>query len=84
MTAPSSDSDATRYVSTVLTLYLGLPETPLRPSPKIAGVPTSSMIAMCPCLSSSQLSCWLLCVAYSGQLTYHPCLPFDPWPTFNP
>jgi hypothetical protein len=32
MTAPSSDSDATRYVSTVLTLYLGLPETPLRPS----------------------------------------------------
>ncbi len=32
MTAPPSDSDATRYVSTVLTLYLGLPETPLRPS----------------------------------------------------
>jgi hypothetical protein len=32
MTAPSSDSHATRYVSTVLTLYLGLPETPLRPS----------------------------------------------------
>jgi hypothetical protein len=32
MTAPSSDSDATRYASTVLTLYLGLPETPLRPS----------------------------------------------------
>ncbi|MGA8439248.1 MAG: ATP-binding protein, partial [Candidatus Sulfotelmatobacter sp.] len=25
-----------------------------------------------------------LFVAYSGQLTYHPCLPFDPWPTFNP
>ena len=32
MSAPSTDSDATRYVSTVLTLYLGLPETPLRPS----------------------------------------------------
>lgn len=32
MSAPPSDSDATRYVSTVLTLYLGLPETPLRPS----------------------------------------------------
>jgi hypothetical protein len=32
MTAPPSDSDATRYVSAVLTLYLGLPETPLRPS----------------------------------------------------
>jgi hypothetical protein len=32
MTAPPTDSDATRYVSTVLTLYLGLPETPLRPS----------------------------------------------------
>src|SRR5713101_8579090 len=32
MTAPPSDSDATRYVSTVLTLYLGLPETPLHPS----------------------------------------------------
>ena len=30
MTAPSSDS--ARYASTVLTLYLGLPETPLRPS----------------------------------------------------
>jgi hypothetical protein len=32
MITPPSDSDATRYVSTVLTLYLGLPETPLRPS----------------------------------------------------
>ena len=32
MSAPSIDSDVTRYVSTVLTLYLGLPETPLRPS----------------------------------------------------
>jgi hypothetical protein len=32
MSAPSTDSDVTRYVSTVLTLYLGLPETPLRPS----------------------------------------------------
>jgi hypothetical protein len=32
MSAPPSDSDATRYVATVLTLYLGLPETPLRPS----------------------------------------------------
>jgi hypothetical protein len=32
MSAPPTDSDVTRYVSTVLTLYLGLPETPLRPS----------------------------------------------------
>jgi hypothetical protein len=32
MNAPPTNSDATRYVSTVLTLYLGLPETPLRPS----------------------------------------------------
>lgn len=32
MSAPPTDSDATRYVSTVLTLYLGLPETPFRPS----------------------------------------------------
>lgn len=32
MTASPSDSDATRYLSTVLTLYLGLPDTPLRPS----------------------------------------------------
>ncbi|HEY6370959.1 MAG TPA: hypothetical protein VIX37_10290 [Candidatus Sulfotelmatobacter sp.] len=32
MSAPSTDSDVARYVSTVLTLYLGLPETPLRPS----------------------------------------------------
>src|ERR1017187_8818625 len=32
MSAPPTDSDATRYVSTILTLYLGLPETPLRSS----------------------------------------------------
>jgi hypothetical protein len=28
----ATNSDVTRYISTVLTLYLGLPETPSRPS----------------------------------------------------
>jgi hypothetical protein len=32
MNIAATNSDATRYVSTVLALYLGLPETPLRPS----------------------------------------------------
>lgn len=32
MSPPLPDSDATHYITTVLTLYLGLPETPLRAS----------------------------------------------------
>jgi hypothetical protein len=32
MNAPATDSDATSYVTAVLALYLGLPETPLRTS----------------------------------------------------
>ena len=34
MNAPVPDSDAADYLTAVLTLYLGLPETPLRASPQ--------------------------------------------------
>src|ERR1017187_2552576 len=34
MNPSAPESDATNYVSAVLTLYLGLPETPLRTSPQ--------------------------------------------------
>src|ERR1039458_9856249 len=62
----------------------GCRRLPCAPAPRIRSMPANSMTALCLCGWSSRLSCWPLCVDYSGLPTYRRCRPFGRWRTSSP
>ena len=77
-------SNPALYATAVLTLYVDLPDTPLRASVSDQrqarlwfdrGVPVDVV---------ETLSCWPASVVLSGPLTYRRCRESVRWPTSNP
>jgi hypothetical protein len=78
------NANPARYLTAVLTLYVDLPDTPLRASFRTSARLAYGVIAAFPFPWLRPLSCWPASAEWPGPLTCRRCHGSVPWPTSNP